>query len=712
MLAIRYAMLNVKNQSRGNLMRYSFTLNNLNCAHCASKIEEKIKSTNGYKKVNFIFATKQLSLESEKKVTKADIQQICDKIEDGVDVVDNSIKEEKTADNKHTTASFAFTVISVILGFSAFIMHFTAFESLPFGEYMLFVMSLIATILGGYKTFIKGIKSVLKLRLDETTLMSIAVIAAFAIGEFVEGAMVTVLFALGEIIEDRAVNASRRGIEKLANIRPDNATVLEKCKEITVPAADVAIGSTVVVKPYERIPLDGIITKGYTTLDTSALTGESVPVDAGVGSEALSGAINGNSLIEIKTTKRFGDSTAARILRLVEDAAATKGNNEKLITRFAAIYTPVIIAISLAVAILPPLLGAGSFQDWLYRALVCLVASCPCAIVISVPLSYFSGMGAASKIGVLIKGGKYVEALAVADAFVFDKTGTLTTGKLSVSKISSYSDFSADEILTLAAACEKYSSHPVALAIKEKAGDKALPSLENYSEKAGHGISATYKGKAILCGGYNILPEKQKKTADNNAAVYIVLDEKIIGIIDLEDSVRDESVSVISSLKKLGIKDCVMLTGDRKKKAEKVSCALNLDSYKAELLPSDKLNEVNKIKNNHKSVCFVGDGINDAPVLAASDCGFAMGFGSEAAIESADAVLTSGNLRQLPEAVKICRKVVSTVKTNIAFALLVKAAVIVFAIMGFAPMWLSVVADTGVCVLCVLYASRLLNLKK
>lgn len=693
-------------------MRYSFTLNNLNCAHCASKIEEKIKATAGFEKVNFIFATKQLSLESENKVTTADIQQICDKIEDGVEVLDNSVKEEKTTDsNIRKSTNTIITIISAILGFSAFILHFTSFETLPFGEYILFIMSFIATAFGGYKTFTKGIKSLVKLRMDETTLMSIAVVAAFAIGEFVEGAMVTVLFALGEIIEDRAVNASRRGIEKLANIRPDNATILEKGKEITVPAADVATGSTVIVKPYERIPLDGVIIKGYTTLDTSALTGESVPVDAGVGSEVLSGAINGNSLIEIKTTKKFGDSTAARILRLVEDAAATKGNNEKIITRFASIYTPVIIAISLAVAILPPLLGAGSFQEWIYRALVCLVASCPCAIVISVPLSYFSGMGAASKVGVLIKGGKYVEALAMADAFVFDKTGTLTTGKLNVSRISSHSDFSAEEILCLAAACEKYSSHPVALAIKEKAGDKALPILEEYSEKAGYGISAIYQGKEILCGGYNILSEKQKRTSDGNSAVYIVLDKIVIGTIDLEDSVREESAKVISSLKKLGVKACVMLTGDRNEKAEKVSKALNLDAYKAELLPSDKLNEVNEIKKQSKSVCFVGDGINDAPVLAASDCGFAMGFGSEAAIESADAVLTSGNLRQLPLAVKICRKVVSTVKTNIAFSLLVKAAVIVLAIMGFAPMWLSVVADTGVCVLCVLYASRLLNFK-
>ena len=691
-------------------MRYSFTLQNLNCAHCASKIENKIINTEGYNNVKFIFATKQLSLESSMKITKDDIQKICDKIEDGVDVIDNNTKENtETKKSDKKDLSFVFTIISAVLGFSAFILHFTAFEESVAGTYVLFVMSLIATVLGGYKTFIKGAKSLIKLRIDETTLMSIAVIAAFVIGEFVEGAMVTVLFALGEIIEDKAVDSSRNDIEKLANIRPDNATVIEKGEEIVVPAADVAVGSTVIVKPYERVPLDGIITKGNTTLDTSALTGESVPVDAGEGSEVLSGMMNGNSLVEIKTTKEFGDSTAARILRLVEDAAATKGNSEKFITRFASVYTPIIIVLSLLVAIIPPLMGAGNFQEWIYRALVCLVASCPCAIVISVPLSYFSGMGAASKNGVLIKGGKYVEALAKADAFVFDKTGTLTTGKLTVSNVCSYNGYTADEIIALAGACEKYSSHPVALAIREKAGKRNQPKISAYSEKAGHGISAIYDGKQILCGGYNVLSEEQKKTADKNASVYIVLDGEIIGAIALSDSVRSEAETVISNLKKLGIKDCVMLTGDKEEKAEEVSRSLGLDSYSAGLMPADKLVEVERIKKNHNAVCFVGDGINDAPVLTASDCGIAMGFGSEAAIESADAVLASGNLRQLPLAVRISKRVVATVKTNIAFALLVKAAVIVLAIVGFAPMWLSVIADTGVCVLCVLYASRLLR---
>ena len=660
--------------------------------------------------------------ESAEDVTAQDIQAVCDSIEDGVEVIDNNVKENTVTAEKVNSAKkdkkveikneLISIITAAVLGVAAFGLELTVFPDAEFGTvgwFVLLGLSLVATVLSGWRTFIKGVKSVFKLEIDETTLLTIAVIAAFALGEFVEAAMVTILFAVGEIVEEKAVSASRSDIAKLAQIRPDNATVLINGKEVVKAAEDVKIGSTIVVKPHERVPLDGVITKGNTTLDTSALTGESVPVDAEAGSEVMSGMINGNSLIEIKTTKEFGDSTAARIIKLVEDAAATKGQSEKLISRFAAVYTPIIILISIVVAIVPPLVGLGSFSTWIYRALVCLVASCPCAIVISVPLSYYSGLGASSKISVLIKGGKYIEALAKADAFVFDKTGTLTTGELSVNKVFAYGSHSSAEILSLAAACERYSSHPIAMAIKNKAEKENLPELSDYSEKAGQGVTAVYNGKALVCGGTKVLSDKQKVNAEKTASVYVIYDGELIGAISVSDTLRPEAKSVIAELRKLGVKDSVMLTGDKKENAMDIANELKLDSYSAELMPSDKLEKLIDIKKTHKSVCFIGDGINDAPVLTASDCGFAMGFGSEAAIEAADAVLAAGNLKQLPLSVRIAKKVVATVKTNITFALGVKTIVIILAILGMAPMWLSVIADTGVSVLCVLYAARLLH---
>ena len=660
--------------------------------------------------------------ESAEDVTAQDIQAVCDSIEDGVEVIDNNVKENTVTAEKVNSAKkdkkveikneLISIITAAVLGVAAFGLELTVFPDAEFGTvgwFILLGLSLVATVLSGWRTFIKGIKSVFKLEIDETTLLTIAVIAAFALGEFVEAAMVTILFAVGEIVEEKAVSASRSDIAKLAQIRPDNATVLINGKEVVKAAEDVKIGSTIVVKPHERVPLDGVITKGNTSLDTSALTGESVPVDAEAGSEVMSGMINGNSLIEIKTTKEFGDSTAARIIKLVEDAAATKGQSEKLISRFAAVYTPIIILISIVVAIVPPLVGLGSFSTWIYRALVCLVASCPCAIVISVPLSYYSGLGASSKISVLIKGGKYIEALAKADAFVFDKTGTLTTGELSVNKVFAYGNHTSSEIIALAAACERYSSHPIAMAIKNKAEKENLPELSDYSEKAGQGVTAVYNGKALVCGGTKVLSDKQKVNAEKTASVYVIYDGELIGAISVSDTLRPEAKSVIAELRKLGVKDSVMLTGDKKENAMDIANELKLDSYSAELMPSDKLEKLIDIKKTHKSVCFIGDGINDAPVLTASDCGFAMGFGSEAAIEAADAVLAAGNLKQLPLSVRIAKKVVATVKTNITFALGVKTIVIILAILGIAPMWLSVIADTGVSVLCVLYAARLLH---
>lgn len=686
-------------------MKYTYTLENLNCAHCAAKIEQKIAATDGFDRVSFNFATKALNFESEKKNPLTEIQQICDDIEDGVTVVDSN---KKADDGKASKVDKILLFTGIILGIAALITDL--FVNAPASEYFVLGLSAAATLLAGWKVFVKGFKNLIKFRIEETVLMMVAVIAAFILGEYVEGAMVTLLFTVGELIEDYAVDKSRKSIEQLSKIRPDTATLYVDGVETTVPAESVKTGSVIRVRPYERVPLDGIIIDGNSTIDTSALTGESVPQSVAEFSEVLSGSVNGEGLLTIETTKEFGDSTAARILKLVEDAAANKGKQEKFISRFASVYTPVVIGIAVLIAVLPPLLGFGSFSQWIYNALVVLVASCPCAIVISVPLSYYSGIGAASKNGVLIKGGNYLEALAKADVFAFDKTGTLTKGELSVSRVYTYGDYSEDDVLALAAACEKYSAHPIASAIKNSAKYK-IKGMSDYREVAGHGTSAIYKGKTISCGNDRLLNEPVPSELKDATGVYLIYDGELIGAIELNDSVRNEAKSVISQLKQLGIQKTVMLTGDKKSAAHRVAKKVGIDRYYSELLPDQKPEKVSELKRDGHTVCFVGDGINDAPALAASDCGAAMGLGSEAAIESSDIVLSSGNITQLPAAVKIARAAMRTIKGNIIFALAVKALVILLACFGLAAIWMSVIADTGVCVICVLISARLLKYK-
>ena len=711
-------------------MKHELLLENLNCAHCASKIETKISETEGFERVSFNFATKKLSFEHDSENLVIQVQSICDSIEDGVKVKpfsEHHHHEHQSEchggccghDHEHGHGHShghgkkgkiknILLVASIALGAAALVLHILSDSTAA--HWTVFALSLAAALAAGYDVFLKGFKNAFRLRIEETVLITIAVMAAFCLGEYVEAAMVTILFSIGEFIEDLAVGKSRRDIEKLSKIRPDTATLLENGSEKTVPADSVEIGSAVIIKPHERVPLDGVVTGGSSSLDVSALTGESLPQNVCEGSEVLSGAMNGEGLLTMKTTKEFGDSTATRILRLVEDAAAQKGQREKLITRFANIYTPIVIGLAFLIAVVPPLLHLGSFSEWIYRALVVLVASCPCAIVISVPLSYYSGIGAGSRMGVLIKGGKYLEALAKADAFVFDKTGTLTTGKITVSNVYACGGFSEKEVLSLAAACEKYSTHPIAMAIKEKGGADEIP-LGDYREIAGCGTSAVYNGKQITCGNSKLLNQSVPEELKGKNAVYLIYDGKLIGALEISDTLRAEAKDVLSQLDKLGIKQKLMLTGDAQQNAAQTKRQLGNIEYRAELMPQDKLSEISKIQESGSTVCFVGDGINDAPVLSKSDCGIAMGLGSEAAIEAADAVLSSGDLTALPKAIRLARKTINTIRANIIFALTVKAAVIILASFGLAQMWMSVLADTGVCVVCVLYTARLLRIK-
>lgn len=706
-------------------MKYKLIMNGLDCANCAAKVERAIADTEGFEEVSLVFATKSLYFNHAPDEHIVEIvQEITNKVEDGVEVSEfvkkhhhehhhhnhchddhcdcghehHHEEHEHHHEHHHEGSRLSNILLFVAIGFAAAALLLDIFKV---NEIAVAMLSAVAIVLSGYKVCISGVKSVLRLDIDETTLMTIAVIAAFCLGQFVEGAMVTILYGIGELLEDKAVESSRRSIEKLANIQADTAHIIEHGAEHTVPAEEVEAGAEIVIYPHERIPLDCVITDGSGSADASAITGESMPINCEKGTELLSGMLNGDSVLRATTTKDYHESTASRIIELVEEASVTKSKNEKLITRFARFYTPIVMLISIAIAFIPPIF-VGNLTDWIYRGLVCLVASCPCAIVISVPLAYYSGIGAASKQGVLIKGGKFLEALNRADTVIFDKTGTLTEGVLEVSEIIPHKNYDKDTVLALAASLERHSSHPIAKAIVEKYSGGFIE-MENYGEKSGYGVSALYNGRELYCGA--------KRGTDNKAGAYLVYDGDCIGEFILSDKVRSEAGSVIAQLKSIGLRKAVMLTGDNSSRAAEVKNELNLDEAHAELLPQDKLNLVNGYKENGSTTVFVGDGINDSPVITAADCGFAMGFGSEAAIASADAVLTSGTLSALPKAFRIAKKTVLTSKINIAFALLIKAIVIVLAFFGLAAIWMSVVADTGVCMLCVLYATRLLRIK-
>lgn len=565
----------------------------------------------------------------------------------------------------------------------------------------------LAAVLAGYDVFLDGVKNLVKLNFTENVLMSIAVVTAFCLGEFGEAAAVAILFNIGEMAEEIAEHRSRRSIAALTEMRPDTARVLREGAEQTVSPSEVAVGETVVVHPFERIPLDGVITAGSSYIDNAALTGESVPVEVAPGDSVLSGGVNGSAKLTLEVTSAFEDSTASRILRMIEESSARKGSAEKLITRFARVYTPIVLVLAVLVAVLPPLFGLGAFQIWLYRALVMLVASCPCALVISVPLGFFAGIGVESANGMLVKGGKYLEALAKTDTVVLDKTGTITTGTLSVSEIWTVDGVSEQALLKLAASAEALSTHPVAKAIREAAGE--APQADEINEIAGRGIRAVIGGKTVFAGRRSFLAENGVDVSNlPECTVAIAADGRAVGAITLTDTVKPDSKEAVAALRASGVEHVVMLTGDNEAAAKAVSAQVGITEYRAGLLPQDKASEVEKMQGVR---VFVGDGVNDAPVLAASDCGVAIGLGSQAAIETADAVLSGGNLSLLPRAIRLARRCMRVIRFNIGFALAVKAAVIFCTPFGFVPMWVGVFADVGVTALTVLNTLRILKFK-
>lgn len=577
----------------------------------------------------------------------------------------------------------------------------------------------MAYLIAGYDIIFKALKNIIKGQVfDENFLMGIATIGAIGIKEYPEAVMVMVLYQIGEYLQDKAVEKSQNSITELMDIRPDYANI-EKNGDLTkISPYEVKIGDTIIVKTGEKIPLDGIIIDGSATLDTSALTGESRPREVKIGDEAISGCINTNGLLKIRVTKEYGQSTVSKILDLVENASSKKTKTENFITKFAKIYTPVVVLSALFLAILPPLIFGSNFSVWINRALTFLVISCPCALVISVPLGFFAGIGGASKCGILVKGSSYLELLSKPETIVFDKTGTLTQGCFKVVKIVQQEGTTKEELLELTAYAESYSNHPIALSIK-KAYDKNIDKnrISEISEIAGNGVRAEINGCSILVGNENLLKNHNisyQKANETGTIVYTAKNSKFLGYIVISDKLKEDAQKAIIELKKLKLQT-VMLTGDTEESGLTVAKELNIDKAYTQLLPIDKVDKIEDIieqKTKNKSVIFVGDGINDAPVLTRADVGIAMGgLGSDAAIEAADVVIMDDKPTKVATAIKIAKQTLTIVKENIAFALGIKVLFLILGAFGFVTMWGAVFADVGVTLIAVLNSLRALKIK-
>lgn len=590
-----------------------------------------------------------------------------------------------------------------------------ALSFIPFFKPFAFWICLAVTLVAGKEVLKEGFEDLMHLHFGEETLMSIAVVAAFIIGEHIEGTMVALLFTFGENLEGLAVDRSKKNIAALADIRPDTANII--CPNDgdieEVPAEEVEIGTEIIVKVGERVPLDCKLLSESAMADSSALTGESLPVHMEKGEILKAGCVILGNPIHGETISGYGDSAAARIIDMVEGASAKKGATEKFITRFSEIYTPIVIALAALVFLVPWIFGWLPASESIHRALVFLVSSCPCALVLSVPLAYFAGIGSASKAGVIIKGSEHCERLANVKNAVFDKTGTLTSGKLHVSEIKLAQGFSEEEVLAFAAAAEALSDHPIAKCVVAEATERGLEiaSAENVNEVAGKGIIVSVGGKEVVCGNKKlfehagiILPE------ETGASLYVAIDSVYAGGIFLEDTLRSEAKETIEKLRKIGVEHCIMLTGDNEHAAAKTALECGICSFYSSLMPEDKLDKIEEIKKSGITV-FTGDGINDAPVLAGADIGAAMGMGTDAAIESADIVLMKGGLSALYKAVAISKKIMECVRQNVIFIMAVKVAVLILGALGYAPIWLAVFADVGVCLLAVLWSLRLLKIK-
>ncbi len=576
-----------------------------------------------------------------------------------------------------------------------------------FAEYKLWIY-LVAVLLAGYDLLIKGIKNLFKLNFEESTLMTIAIIGAFIKGEYAESCMVVLLFKLGEFLEEFAEEKSNKNIEDITKIKANNANLIDGEDIKVIKVEDVKIGNKLLVKPGEKIPVDGIVTSGESQIDASPITGESKPVKVKTGNEVVSGSINLSSVLYIKAEKEYKDSMASQIIDLVYEATNNKGKTEKFITKFSKIYTPIVIVIALLLVIVPLVLGLD-MNKWIDIALFFLVASCPCSLVISIPLSFFSCIGAISKKGMIIKGTKHIENLAKTDILAFDKTGTLTTGKMVIDELKSIK-IDENKMLEYIYSIESLSNHPIATAVTSYKKDVNKLEVKDYKEYSGHGLYGIIEGKEILFGNKKLLEKYKVNTKDYvQNTITLAVDKEIVGYITLKEELRDNVENILTDLKDVGIKDVAILTGDNKKAAMNIADKLNISRVYAELLPQEKLNKVRELQSEKNKVTFLGDGINDSPVIATADFGMSMGTGSEIANNTADGILISNDIGMLPKIIKISKKTMRIVKFNITFSLLAKLVVLVVGLFGTAPIWLAVLADTGVTLLTVLNALRILR---
>lgn len=682
-------------------------LKNLDCPHCAEKIRGAAEKIPFVKTAEMNFMAKKLSLtvasESDEAVLK-EVTKIVSDMEPDVEVqlLKNAVSEVR--ENDDDGGDLKLDLIKIIVAAVIFAVGFF-FKDTQYGLWIF----LVAYMIAGLEVLITAAKNIAKFRpFDECFLMTIATLGAFCIGEYPEGAAVMILYQIGELFQSYAVRRSRKSISELMDIRPDIANVKRGDAVEEVPPETVEKGEIIVVKAGEKIPLDGVIVSGSTTLDTSALTGESVPREASAGSEAMSGCVNLTGVIEVKVTKEFGESTVSKILEMVENASSKKARSEQFITRFAKVYTPCVVIAAVLLAVIP-IMVSGYNSRHIYNALSFLVVSCPCALVISVPLSFFGGIGGASARGILIKGGVTMEQLAECGTVIFDKTGTLTDGSFEITRLMPQGR-SEESLLELAAIAEQGSNHPAALAVMRKF--KGFPPKAEITEIAGRGVKALNGGQTILAGNVKLMEENGVKGLPEiksaGTLIFVAENGVFAGAVEIADRIKADAAKAISELKKSGIKT-VMLTGDRREAADIIGEKLGLDEWRSELLPDGKVAVMEKImgENTRGKTVFVGDGINDAPVLMRADAGVAMGgIGSDAAIEAADVVLMTDEPSKLLEAIRFSKKTKGIVIQNIAFSLLVKAAVLVLAAFSIATMWAAVFADVGVCFIAIINAIR------
>lgn len=712
-----------------------YILENLGCPNCGAKIEQEISDLEDVESASLDFVSKKLVIKTRPDATLSQVSgsvyEIVEKIEPGtsVDLIKGNVAKRYNTIIEHEENGKR-QKARLIIGAAFFALGLF----LPLSEGLELGVFLISYLAAGGTVVYRAMKSAFNGQLfNENFLMTLATVGAFFVGEYPEGAGVMLFYLVGEMLQDRAVNYSRRSIAELMDIRPDHANIVVDGKLIKVSPEEVHRGDVIVVNPGEKVPLDGVVLSGSSMADTSALTGESIPRLLEPEAIALSGFINLNGVLKIKVLKDFGESTVSKILDLVENAAAKKAPTENFITKFARYYTPAVVLGALMIAVLPTLIIPGAiFSDWIYRALIFLVISCPCALVISIPLGFFGGIGGASRKGILIKGSNYLEALNNVETVVFDKTGTLTKGVFEVSRVNTREPIDQHSLVEYAALAESHSNHPIALSIlkyyKERYGEEPdLSSIKSYSEIPGRGIAAKVDDKDILAGNllllkeYNVSPNGWDETGENELQgsgthIHIAVNHIYAGNLLISDEVKEDAQETIKKLKDLGVKKTIMLTGDMRASGESIGTKLGLDEVYTELLPGEKVEKVEfleKFKSKRGILVFVGDGINDAPALARSDLGIAMGaLGSDAAIEAADIVIMNDNLSQITDAIVIAKRTKRIVLQNIIFALGVKLIFILLGAFGYATMWEAVFADVGVTVLAVINATRVLNTKR